>query len=182
MSASSRGSKNASSIAYVHVPRSRSPKRNAGLSKSFRGRCFRISVSSLMVICPEVSVRQNSCTKRRLCVGAKQYPIPPVLSISCVAFSCIIPRHRWLCASPDSRILPQFAQSKAKQSKGHKRFLLISVTGNKCKYYTRILYDTENTASHSALKVHRARRTLNGLRGLLSSGLRPSAASRRPAS
>ena len=42
------GSKNASSMAYVHVPRSRRPKRLAGLSMSFSGRFFSINVSSLM--------------------------------------------------------------------------------------------------------------------------------------
>lgn len=48
--ARSSGSKNASSIAYVHVPRSRRPKRTAGLSKSLRGCCCSISVNNLMVI------------------------------------------------------------------------------------------------------------------------------------
>lgn len=58
--ARSKGSKNASSIAYVHVPRSLIPKRVAGLSKSFRGRCCSMSVNTRMVIW-----HGNMCGKKR---------------------------------------------------------------------------------------------------------------------
>lgn len=183
ISASSRGSKNASSIAYVHVPRSRSPKRSAGLSKSFRSRCLRISVSSLMVICwPDVLCAGGRVarTKRskRVSVCCTMYHTNAKLSISlarCVHSTSS--RHRKFRVLrrlyPDT-VHPRQCEEISSQ------FLAVrlpqATRSKQHAFKTKVAPNTEISTTRGK------RRTLNGLRGLLSSGPRPSAAARRPAS